>query len=395
VAETFLFVHNNTPESWSTRQDMQLALARAVVERGHRAVLTYTQEVPTVIGDRLRSSGCEIEVFNPEARASEVRVTLHRLADKYSPSVMQTRFCSYWDRVHLVAKAIGIPRVIYIQAASGLLTSNPIKRGLLALRAKSMLAGADLIVGISEFARDQLIDLGINPDRICVITNGICCGRYRQIPPVHDRNTPVIGTASYLVDRKYLHVLIEACGILRRAGSHFRCLIAGTGPLLAQCRQKAAACGIGDRTEFPGWITNSEQFLQSCDIFAMSSLGEAFGNVVVEAMAAGRPVVAPASGAFPELITHGSDGLLYRPLDAADLAEKLHILIANRSAAIQMGRAAAFSASLYDLPYFVHQFARVYWNRFGIQIGLDADSIESFRGCNLYPRACPYLAMAR
>jgi glycosyltransferase involved in cell wall biosynthesis len=392
MTETFLFVHNNTPESWTTRQDMQIALAQAVVDQGHRAILTFTGPPVDPVAQRLRSCGCEIDICNPEAPPWRLRRELQSLVHRYRPSVLQTRFCSHASPIHLVAKSLGVPHVVYVQATSGSVTRRPLKRALLGLRAKTMLSGADHIIAISQYVRRELMELGVSPEKIAVVANGIDCAGYRSAPPSGAPAVASIATASYLVPRKRLHVLLSACGILLRQGVEFQFTLAGGGPLNDELREQATRLGLNGCVTFAGWIDDAAEIMRGCDIFIMASIGEAFGNVAIEAMASGRPVVAPASGAFPELITHGSDGLLYRPLDAADLAAKLLRVIEDRALLQRMGYAAAFSSTRYDLLHFVNGIARFYWSRFGIEIGLRRESASAFRRCTLNPQVCPYVA---
>jgi glycosyltransferase involved in cell wall biosynthesis len=87
---------------------------------------------------------------------------------------------------------------------------------------------------------------------------------------------------------------------------------------------------LGERADIP-------EILSVFDVFVVSSVHEGFSNAIVEAMAAGKPVVAPDSGGNPEAVEHGKTGYLYTPCDSVSLAERLKKLICNVNLRTTMG----------------------------------------------------------
>lgn len=131
----------------------------------------------------------------------------------------------------------------------------------------------------------------------------------------------LIGTVARLAPQKALHVMIE--GFSRYGGAGARLVIVGRGPLEASLRALAAELGLGDRLVFAGYREDVPTCMHAFDVFALSSLYEGFGLVLIEAMAAAKPVIATAVSAIPEIVVPGETGLLVPSGDAAAIARAI------------------------------------------------------------------------
>jgi glycosyltransferase involved in cell wall biosynthesis len=147
----------------------------------------------------------------------------------------------------------------------------------------------------------------------------------------------------WLVPVKGMDVLVEA--LAGRPG--FELVVAGDGP--ERVRLEALCRGRGVDARFPGWVSPAEraELLHACDAVALPSRPlpdgreEGLPLTAVEALAAGRPLVASITGAIPELVTHGTSGLLVPPDDPAALGRALEDLRADPALAAQLGFAGA------------------------------------------------------
>jgi len=140
--------------------------------------------------------------------------------------------------------------------------------------------------------------------------------------------------------------------------------LAGEGPLRAELETLAATLRIADRVRFLGWRDDGARLLASADLFVCPSRHEPLGNVVLEAWAAARPVIAAASQGPSQLIRSGQDGLLVPIDDDAALAAAIAHLRADPGAAATMARAgrAAFDAQFTEnavVARYVDFFERV------------------------------------
>jgi glycosyltransferase involved in cell wall biosynthesis len=165
-------------------------------------------------------------------------------------------------------------------------------------------------------------------------------------------------------------VIVQACGHLARRGVAFQMFFAGDGDLLEEMKQLAASLGVSRRVHWLGHIPEPRRLLQASDIFLLSSVGEAFGLVLAEAMACGTPVIGSRSGSLPEVVEDGRSGLLVPPLDAALLADAIVRLAADSALRRGMSSAAAERARThFAVERSVRETLQIY-DRLGICSGL-------------------------
>jgi glycosyltransferase involved in cell wall biosynthesis len=160
----------------------------------------------------------------------------------------------------------------------------------------------------------------------------------------------LIGTIGRMQPWKGHHHFIEAAARVSLQLPQVQFLIVGGRVFQAdadyeqQLRTQAIELGLGDRMHFVGQRENVQDWLAAMDIFAHCSQAEPFGRVVVEAMAAARPVVAFADGGVPEIVVDGETGQLTPPGDVSALARALFELAADRDRATRLGRAGRVRA---------------------------------------------------
>jgi phosphatidylinositol alpha-1,6-mannosyltransferase len=211
---------------------------------------------------------------------------------------------------------------------------------------RRVIEGSDRVITVSEFSRRQLVEaLGVDPGRIEVVPNGIDA-RFAPGPgdPVRRRHglgrAPVALFLGGLKPRKNLPWLLDAWREVARACPEARLLLAGTGPLEAALRRRAAALGIAERVVFAGRIAEAEKvgYYNAADVFVSPSSLEGFGFTVGEAMSCGVPAVVSDRGALPELVTDGEGGFVCRHGDVGQLARRLLLLLADGELRSRFGR---------------------------------------------------------
>jgi len=136
----------------------------------------------------------------------------------------------------------------------------------------------------------------------------------------------LVVTLSRLVAEKRIDTLLEAAAALKEKGGRYFFLIAGDGPLRCELEEKAGRLGVRDSVRFLGYVKEARELAAAADAFALPAEAEPFGIAVIEAMAAGTPVVAARAGGPLEIINEGVNGLFFSPGDSIDLAEKLSTL---------------------------------------------------------------------
>ena len=188
---------------------------------------------------------------------------------------------------------------------------------------------AKFVACISHFARSQAMVFAPQDawNKLHVVHCGVSPG---QFTPVHHQGR---GTRLLFVGRlaavKGLPVLLEAVARLARERPDVTLVVAGDGPDRARLEQQARRLDIAPNVEFRGYQSQAQvrELLHRTDVFAMASFAEGVPVVLMEAMAAGVPVVATRIAGVPELVDDGASGFLVPPGDPETLAEKIRLLL--------------------------------------------------------------------
>ena len=154
-----------------------------------------------------------------------------------------------------------------------------------------------------------------------------------------DPGSLVIGTIGRLAEVKRQDLLIRGFARVARDRPQLRLLLVGDGPEREALASLVASLGLADRVCFAGYCAQPEVLLRGMDIFALTSRSEGAPLAVLEAWAAGRPVVASRVGGIPSLIEHGRTGLMFESGDESGLADQLLRLINHPDEAVAIGQA--------------------------------------------------------
>lgn len=220
---------------------------------------------------------------------------------------------------------------------------------------------ADRLFAVGEVQRQQVRAVHRLADkRIETIWNGVV------LPAVAARNTdaapPVVGTIATFIEQKGLSDLLHVVRRLRDRGVEARFVVVGDGPLRPELEALRATLGLDNVVTFPGWITDAALVaLPSFDVFFQPSLWEAMSVVVLEAMAAAKPVVATAVGETPHVIEHGVSGLLVQPRDIDGMATALSRLLEDRPLRQRLGTGARRRVEgSFTVEHMTRAYERVY-----------------------------------
>jgi len=203
-----------------------------------------------------------------------------------------------------------------------------------------------LVANSKAVKQDVIAREGVPAARIRVVYNGIDVERYeRQASPQlrAELGIPsgvrVVAVVANLIHYKGHRFLLMAFQRIRASRAGAVLLLAGDGPCRPDLERQAAELGIVETVRFLGTRRDIPELLAVSDVAVLPSLEEGFPNAVLEAMAAGRPVVASAVGGIPEAVVHGETGLLVPPGDPAALAEAIMDVLGDPPRAERMGRA--------------------------------------------------------
>jgi glycosyltransferase involved in cell wall biosynthesis len=155
------------------------------------------------------------------------------------------------------------------------------------------------------------------------------------------RDAPLVVAVSRHDPRKGIDVLLDALALLTARSVPFRACLVGGGPLVAANRRLAERLGLGRTTVLAGVVPDAVAYLRRGDVYVPPSRREQSGSLaMLEAMQAGRPVVASSCDGIPEDVADGDSALLTEPGDAASLAAALERVLRDRDLRERLGRGA-------------------------------------------------------
>jgi sugar transferase (PEP-CTERM/EpsH1 system associated) len=234
-----------------------------------------------------------------------------------------------------------------------------------ALAQRLLLRHVDAAFAVSKQLRADLVrELHVPADRFEVLYNGVDVQRFQREPAHRFRQDSaralVIGSVGRLAAVKNYALLLRAMARLPRAPS-FKLVLIGDGPERPALTQLATQLGLEDRVEFSGHREDVAQLLPGLDIFVLPSLSEGMSNTVLEAMAAGLPVIASDVGGNRELIESERTGVLFPSGDDRALAEQLARLLGSGELRMRLGNAAALRArSEFSMEAMLARYASLY-----------------------------------
>ena len=221
----------------------------------------------------------------------------------------------------------------------------PVKKG----RATRFLytTSVDAVVAISAGIRATLIAAEVPAAHIRLIPSGVDTTRFTPDPAARRQlrqsyglgaREPLVLATGALVERKGYRTLLQAAHRLKTQGRQFRYVICGDGSLRSVLQAQASTLGLEREVRFAGFCSDVAPYLAAADLFVHVPLWEGLGVAVIEALAAGLPVVASRVGGIPELIEDQETGLLVPPQDPLALAAALCRLIDDPRKARALGQ---------------------------------------------------------
>ena len=232
--------------------------------------------------------------------------------------------------------------------------STPEFRARFAAQARDAAARADAIIAVSEFTRSQVIErLGVDPQRVHTVYHGVRSLALRAVP-----REKIILNVGAIQKRKNLARLVDAFAALE---PEWKLVLAGSAGFgAAEILARVEASPARNRIQVTGYVTSGElaDWYSRAAVFAFPSLDEGFGMPVLEAMAAGVPVVTSNRSALPEVA--GDAALLVDPHSTQALAEALHSLARNQDLRQQLALRGRERAKLFTWEKAVRETWGVY-----------------------------------
>ena len=331
------------------------ALAREVslqlAARGWQNVLCFLSAPTDPVREYLNLPNVSIEVL-PDSWKLAWKPTrgLARILARYRPEILHMQFTGFLGPYAWLAKFYGVKRVFFTDQSSrpeGHVTRRaPLSRRLVT---RAINYPFTRVVCISDYVRQSWIAYDVLPagrfvriynsvDASRCATDGSAIRRKYGIP--EDRQ--VVLQVSWVIPEKGFDDLLAAARLVvdRNPAAHF--LMAGEGAGRPRLMAETAKVGLQDYVTWTGTIAKPVEnglFAAADVVCQVSRWEEAFGYVIAEALASGRPVIGTRVGAIPELVRHGQTGYLVERRNPPELAARILELLANPELRRRMGEA--------------------------------------------------------
>jgi glycosyltransferase involved in cell wall biosynthesis len=306
-------------------------------------------------------------------RASRIGrlIELRRFIRKTHPDLVVS-FLSYFTVLAAAKTAAVNARVVFVLGTpmSAFLSDGDYHwrtashRTLFSLATRAGYNLADAIATTSRGVSEDLMrHFGVRESAIKVVHNPIdfaaltdASAEPLDATDAHAWKHPAIVSAGRLAEAKNYPLLIEAMALLRRRLPAARLFILGQGDQEAQLRAQIASLGLSDAVRLCGFQRNPWKYIARADVFALTSRYEGFGNVLVEAMACGVPVVVTSSPGPLEIVRDNVDGVIVPEHTAAAVAAALEGVLTDDRRRASMAAAAKEASRRFALPSIAGQY---------------------------------------
>jgi glycosyltransferase involved in cell wall biosynthesis len=351
--------HLDTGLDWRGGQAQVFLLMQGLAQRGIENVL-IAPRAPLL--ERARTAG--FTTVSWRARGEwDVAALFAAMAElkRHAPDVAHC----HTARAH----ALGVPAARAAQVKVVVVSRRvavPVHRGLRGLKYRM---AVDRYLCVSHNVRAAMRAAGVPEERLLVVRSGVALEpgngtdlrRELGLPA----DTPLVGTAAALTAEKRHQDLLEAAGLVRAALPDVHFVWAGDGERRAALERERDARGLGACVHFLGFRPRAAALMAQCTVVALASDLEGLGTSIIEAQAAGVPVVATAVGGVPEVVRDGITGRLVPPRDPRALAAALVDLLRRPDERARMGRAAASGAAEFHIDWTVERTLDAYRDAWG------------------------------
>jgi glycosyltransferase involved in cell wall biosynthesis len=316
-----LFMNINVGEGWGGMESHSETLAALLSKNGHKVIMGCWNQGSVRVAGGLVLPSRRITIVNSGDIPAIVKIIRVCLKEDIQ-LIISNSGREYWPAA--IAAKIAGTKIVFIRhqmdrlkKTTCWLVNNHVER----------------VVAVSGAVKNALIESGISREKIEVIYNFIPLERFN--PGLVERNevrrelgidsdSIVMGTVGKLHQGKGVFELLSAVQRLVEKYPNVRLLFVGDGPERTRLEQKAQRLFMHDKVIFAGLRKDIERMYAAMDIFVLpSTCREAFGMVLIEAMAMGKPVIATTMGGIPEIVDNEVNGILVPPQDPDALAHAI------------------------------------------------------------------------
>lgn len=277
------------------------------------------------------------------------------------------------------ARLAGVPTILHTVHGFGFHDyQHPLKRRLFVALERWTARISTRLILVSQSNLEKGLRLKLfRPEQAVLIRNGIDLPRFsgaRATPEKRaelglEGNGPVVGMVSNFKPQKSPLDFVEMARLVHQEVPEARFFVVGDGPLRPQAERLIETYGLGDRVKLVGWRRDIPELLSLLDIFVLTSLWEGLPLVFLEAMAAGKPIVATRVDGTTDVVHDGVNGFLCPPREYAGLARRVIQLLRDPQLAAEMGHRGREAARSFSQERMLAGYQRLYEALWGAMDG--------------------------
>jgi glycosyltransferase involved in cell wall biosynthesis len=347
-----------------------LDICVALMQEGHdvKLVTLYSDNQYKFISDKLDYQHINTSISLSLLRKNQIDVTaLQSIIDSFQPDVIHSHLFEAEINLAFCQFPEGMKRVI--QFHDNMVQMKTLSWGSF-LKKSSLTNYYERHLILKKLPK-QTIAIGISknslkyinkilPKRIkrILIHNAIDLSRFQQSTmPINHNNLIMIGS---LIDLKGQELAIRTIAELNKRNIPISLTLVGDGPNSSQLKELTKTLQIESLVEFTGFVDFPESLLQNASIYIHTSYSEAFGLVIVEAMACGLPVVCTDGFGNRDLIQDGENGFIVWTRDPQQLADKVQLLLENKEEYIRISQNALNYAQNFGMKNYINLLLKTY-----------------------------------
>jgi glycosyltransferase involved in cell wall biosynthesis len=349
-------LHIDTERGWRGGERQVLWLAESLIRSGNKCIIAARPDGP--LATRAAERGLHVFPCSPLAEFDPITaLRLRRLIKREGIQIVHAH------TAHAAALAVTcagdaetvITRRVDFRIGRGWFSQLKYRR-------------AAAVIAISDAVSRVLVAGGVDESKIEIIPSGI--DLHRTVQPADRQtlqslgipeNAPLVVMIAALVNHKDPLTFVSAMKDVVAAVPRAHAMIVGEGPLRPAVEQSISELGLTGRIHLAGFREDADSILAAADAVALSSREEGLGTVLIDALWMGKPIAATRAGGIPEIIQHGSSGLLASVENAAELGDAISRLLTDevlrsrlalggraRAAMFSVERTAARTSMVYD-----------------------------------------------
>jgi glycosyltransferase involved in cell wall biosynthesis len=365
-------VLNLRPRKLGSFEEYTITLSRSLAQRGGQSILVFKDSPPEPLRPLFTDAGAILEVKPFEPFGRESASALRALVRRHRPHVVHLHFVNLLSLDVVAASLVRGVRVVFSEHASDIPKERTAMRWHMLRASKRAFSSlVDQVIAPSDYVNARLVREGVSTTKVTTVHNGVNLERFRNAAVAEDirvkygigRDSVIVASISQLIPEKGIGYLIDAAALAIQQGGNVSFIHIGDGRCAAEYQEKVRKLGIDKRFTFTGLLNLPEisAILRQSHVFTLPcTWGEAFSLVVLEALAAAKPLIVTRAGGNVEAVEDGRNGLVVPPRDAAALAAAIMDLHDSPERRLAMGRESEERSNYFRVERWVDQTIDVY-----------------------------------